>query len=230
MSEAAVGNPDPASLAEDHLGLVVHVALRYRSAWLPLDELVAEGNVGLVEAARRFDVTRGLKFSTYATWWIRKYVLAALERQRAQDYTDANADGLGSGRRGRGPEGGQLQRVVSLEGDSGDDRGRPLLERVRDDRNGDPERALARQQIWSHLQGALGHLSPLEREVLMERYGLSGGPPETLQAIGRRRGCSGERVRQVEQQALRRARRMFREKRLPLSWLATRGPAGAAAS
>jgi RNA polymerase primary sigma factor len=226
------GGTIPWELVESSLSFVVWVSRDYRDKGLPLEDLVGEGNLGLIEAARRFDPERGVRFTSFAVWWIRKAILDALYRQsslvRVPDYLLREARvvertrrnlGLTLGRMASREEIGRAAGVSSREVEKTlllgrrevplEDSARPGEPRRPTSRRetgtwGDPEEQLLRSQRRELVRRLLSHLSGPEREVVISRYGLNGGETRTLKETGERLGVSQERVRQIEVQAKRR--------------------------
>jgi RNA polymerase primary sigma factor len=222
-------------LVEANLRLVIQVARRYLNRGLPLSDLIAEGNLGLLRAADRFEPERGTRFSTYATWWVRQAIGRALANQARMIRLPVHVELL-LGRYvkaqqrltqalGRRPtleevaaelgttvaQVGQLealrQQPISLEAPL---RGEGRVADVVPD-TADPHAALAaffRER--TDLVTVLDDLAESERRVLRRRFGLDGEPPETLEAIGRRLGLTRERIRQIEAAGLRKLRALLR--------------------
>ncbi|MGD8375712.1 MAG: sigma-70 family RNA polymerase sigma factor [Acidobacteriota bacterium] len=209
-------------LVEANLGFVVSIAKEYRNRGLPFEDLISEGNVGLIEAARRFDPGNGTKFITYAVWWIRKAILAALaehslvvrvtsyERRRLRRASGKPAPSTTV--RGRRPAhlddpgvavagggGSLLERygAVSLDAAVGQD-GETSLGDFLPAGGDDPETEVSRKLMLACLDRALTYLSRRKRRILVSRFGLDGGDPQSLREVARGLGLSRERVRQVE--------------------------------
>lgn len=199
-------------LVERNLRLVVKIALSYRSSTTSLEELIAEGNLGLMEAARRFDPERRVRFVSYAAWWVRKYMVTALHRGSQHATSPTPNAGPARGAAG-GPSASAArparQRILSFEDfmhDSGDRQfieGRASLDAP------DPEETILERQLEDALASILDKLPPMERQILEWHYGIGGGPVRTLHEIGQALGYTRERVRQVELRALDRARRLL---------------------
>ena len=232
-------------LIESNLSFVVKVSSEYRNLGLPFEDLLNEGNIGLIEAAHRYDATKGTKFITYAIWWIRKSILKALsehsnlvrvpsyQMKKVREIRDAEA----SLRRslGRAPERGEISRrlaksvnkidqvlqftmrEVSLDDKVGKDRDKPIAEYLVDPACSSPEDDLINRESNSLVGEAMAHLTEQERIVVAHRFGLAGGPPLTLKEIGEKMGISRERVRQIECQAKARLRKLFTKKRMAKS-------------
>lgn len=221
-------------MAEANLRLVVMVARRYANRGLPFADLVAEGNLGLLRAVEKFQWQRGTRFSTYAIWWIRQAIVRALANQARlirlpvhveqllAKYRRVKAQ-LTQAHAGRPPELAEIAAelgvpVEELEGLEAIARapvsletpvsgGEGALKDVVADRVEPGAAALAailRQQ--ADLRGVLDALPPVERAVILDRFGLGEEPAMTLEAIGQRLGVTRERVRQIEAAALRRLR------------------------
>lgn len=190
-------------LVRANLRFVVSVAKRYRQRGLPLEDLVNEGNLGLLRAAERFEPERGVRFISYAVWWIRQSILRALSR--------AEAPAPGGGRRPRirnrgaaeAPAGRRL-RIVSLEEPAGDRAGGRLLDLVADESAPAPDAGLERGRQRDRLDARLAVLPEREETVLRLYFGLDGAPPAGLADVGRKLGVSRERARQIKARALAR--------------------------
>lgn len=199
------------SLVESNLRLVVKIAKEYRTASIGLEDLISEGNLGLIEAAERFDPSRGVRFLSYASWWIRKYMLRALERHV---HLTSSPKPAGRERDGTVTARPERQRILSL-GDflqtSGE---RDIIETIASESADGPEARILATDLVQALVSVLHILSKREREILVEHFGLDGTPGRTLQEIGEARGITRERVRQLERRALSRARNLMQERGL----------------
>jgi len=185
-------------LVECNLRFVVSYAKRYRGLGVPILDLIHEGNLGLIEAARRFDPTRNVKFITYAVWWIRQAMMHALSDQtRAfsfppKMFASLRADDL------------SLSDPV---GQAGDGRSRELGETLPQDQVPAIDDEMIHQSDLDELASALLDLDGKEREVVRLRFGLEDDEPRTLQEIGDHLHLSRERVRQIESRAKEKLRR-----------------------
>ena len=214
--------------------LVISVARRYRGRGVPFTDLIQEGHIGLMRAAKKFDWRRGLKFSTYATWWIRQAVTRSISDQsrtiRLPVYMGEQITKLRhAGTQltqvlGRDPTLEELavklevpvtrveeliramEQPLSLEKPMDEENDRELGDLIPDDDVNDPEEWTTDILLGDDVRVALEELPPREREALELRYGLKNGKPHTLEAIGKQLGVTRERARQLEAQALRRLR------------------------
>jgi len=219
-------------MVECNLGLVFALAKPHRGRGVPFADLVQEGTVGLIRAVEGFDHRRGLKFSTYAVWWIRRSLLDAIGAartiripphaaqqlaaiHRAEDelrhsgerHASTEAIAARTGLSSESVKGLRASARVtsSLNEPIGGD-AIPLSDVIEDPHGVDPEQGLAedelRREAWSLLRG----LPDRHRQVLVRRYGLSGGRPQSHREIGALLGVKEERSRQLEREALRRLR------------------------
>jgi RNA polymerase primary sigma factor len=196
-------------LVRSNLAFVAAVARPYRSCGIPFEDLVSEGNLGLLEAARRFDAARGTRFTTFAVWWIRKAVLRALTRQavmvRVPDKRRREARAAGERR----------IEVVSIDQPAG--RTDVLLgDLLPDRRTADPETHLARREARRLVVAAIRALDPRERAIVQARFGMDGRAILPLRETGGMFGLSREAVRLIEKRALRKMRRMLVRRELRL--------------
>ncbi len=241
LKEIERGDPDaPARLVECNLSFVVKVAAEYRSLGVPFEDLLNEGNLGLIEAARRFDPTKGTKFITYAIWWIRKTILKAIADrsavvrmptyQRKKIYALRKAEATLSRTLGRAPTREELARHMSvspvqvdrlrhlhLAHDSldrlvGEDKTLPRSSFLRDS-GSSSEKLLLDREVHYLVKRAFRKLTPREQAVLGWRFALGGQSSLTLKQIGKRMSLSRERVRQIEVGARQRLRRMLAPRR-----------------
>ncbi len=239
-ANGAAGDPPFAAWIRGAMGYVPTAARRYFGCGLPFEELIAAGNLGLVEAALRFDPSRNVKFVTYADWWIRKAILTAIEdqagpvrlpRYRLEQFrTLHDVRATLRGRTGQEPEVEALSQAsglsvedikrllatsrqsVSLDQPPDAEDERPLHDTLASVASRGPLDELLAIDVSHQLRRAVASLDLRTQAVLTLRYGLGGASPLTLREVGRRLGVSRERVRQVERRALDYLRRRLKER------------------
>jgi len=214
--------------------LVISVAKKYMGRGVPFLDLIQEGNIGLIRAAKKFDYRRGHKFSTYATWWIRQAVTRAIADQgrtiRVPVHMGDQINKLLrvqhqlTQRLGRDPSVEELanslevtpqkvetmiqvaRRPLSLETPTDDEEDSVLGDFIQDEEAPAPDETATYNLLREHLDTVLNSLPPREVRILQLRYGLLDGQAYTLEEVGRKMGVTRERVRQIEAQALSRLR------------------------
>jgi RNA polymerase primary sigma factor len=197
-------------LIVSNLKFVVAMAMKYRNLGLPLGDLINEGNIGLIKALKRFDPDRGLRFVSFARWWIRHYILKAVFEQSSSirlPLRYASSIIRGGGGKGKLEELRRVYKPLSLDqllSDEGDSE--TVMAFVGSERYGPPEEQLMKGAMSELIEDAMLKLKPIEREVLRRRYGLDGREPLTLHEIGKRQGLTKERIRQIMYAALAKIR------------------------
>ncbi|MBN1446521.1 MAG: RNA polymerase sigma factor RpoD/SigA [Bacteroidetes bacterium] len=229
-------------LTKANLRFVVSVAKQYQNQGLSLGDLINEGNLGLIKAAKRFDETRGFKFISYAVWWIRQSILQALAEQSRIVRLPLNRVGALNkiGKKfseleqsyEREPSASELAeeldmtlfevadtlkisgRHISVDAPFAQGEDNRLLDVIQDDRQPNPDNTLMTESLKVEVRRALATLSEREAEVIRLYFGLDREHSLTLEEIGEKFNLTRERVRQIKEKAIRRLRHASRSKQL----------------
>src|SRR5512140_1397525 len=230
------------ALVKANLRFVVSVAKQYQNQGLSLNDLINEGNLGLIKAAKKFDETRGFKFISYAVWWIRQSILQALAEQSRVVRLPLNRVGalnkIGKAYSSleqefeREPSASELAeeldmslfevadtlkisgRHLSMDAPFAQGEDNRLLDVIQDERTPLPDHALIKESLSKEVERALGTLTEREAEVIRLYFGLGREHSLTLEEIGEKFQLTRERVRQIKEKAIRRLRHASRSKHL----------------
>lgn len=229
-------------LIESNMRLVINIAKTYRNKAIPLEDLIQEGAIGLMQAAERFDPDKGFRFSTYATHWIRQAIGRAIDNKSkairlpahvSQSLRRIEKERLRLARElGQDPTPEQIaqaigisakklltllqssQELLSLDMTVGDSGGMTLGGLIKDTQNGDPESLVLSQEMIGELQRILEELNEREQRVMRLRFRLDGSEAPLQEDIAKEMKLSRERVRQIEVQAIKKLRALAQRRRL----------------
>jgi len=221
-------------MIQSNLRLVINIARRYSHMGLPILDLIEEGNLGLMKAVEKFDPARGYRFSTYGSWWVKQYITRAIANQsktiRVPVYMMETISRWKkvqerlTQKLGRKPRIGEvarsmrlpvkkireisrmISRTASLDAPIGDDEGGRFMDLIEDQASKSPVDEFGKILRHERIQGLLERMNKREREILSLRFGLEDGVTRTLSDTAKRFGITRERVRQIENVAMKKLR------------------------
>jgi RNA polymerase primary sigma factor len=229
-------------LIRSNLRLVVTIAKRYMNIGLSFQDLIEEGNLGLMKAVDKYDLAKGSKVSTYASWWIKQSMMRALANQAkmiripvymVEKITSVNkASEILFKRMGRTPTPHEIAEYLGMDPDKvldlqsmskkpeslhetiGEDGVSELIDVISDQGSSRPNRAIAEHLIQDNIMELLSKMDEREAKIVAWRFGLFGDPPKTLEDIGQKLGITRERVRQINEAAIKKMREILKDKKL----------------
>ena len=239
---AADGQDAHDTLTNSNLRLVVSIAKKFLGRGMPFEDLIQEGNMGLMRAVKKFDPTKGFKFSTYATWWIKQAITRAIadqartiripvhmgeqinrmikiQRRLTQDLQrEPTVQEIADAMNEKVEKVRQMQKIalepVSTDKAIGEEEDSTLLDFVADTETLNPLEYTMNEKFKEEIDKFLKELQPREEKVIRLRYGLYDGRPHTLEEVGKEFNVTRERIRQIEAKAIRRLRHPSRQRRL----------------
>ena len=243
MEQLRAGDEDvKQTLIERNLRLVVYIARKFENTGVCVEDLISIGTIGLIKAVDKFDYTKGFKFSTYATWWIRQAITRAIadqartiripvhmvetinklvrvQRQLLQDLgRDPTPEEIGAEMDMSADRVREIQKIsqepVSLETPIGEEEDSQLGDFIEDSQAIVPPDAASFSMLQEQLTQVLDSLADRERKVIELRFGLVDGHPRTLEEVGREFGVTRERIRQIESKTLAKLRHPSRSSKL----------------
>ena len=239
---AADGQDAHDTLTNSNLRLVVSIAKKFLGRGMPFEDLIQEGNMGLMRAVKKFDPTKGFKFSTYATWWIKQAItrsiadqsrtiripvhmgeqinrMIKIQRRLTQDLQrEPTVQEIADAMNEKVEKVRQMQKIalepVSTDKAIGEEEDSTLLDFVADTETLNPLEYTMNEKFKEEIDKFLKELQPREEKVIRLRYGLYDGRPHTLEEVGKEFNVTRERIRQIEAKAIRRLRHPSRQRRL----------------
>ena len=239
---AADGQDAHDTLTNSNLRLVVSIAKKFLGRGMPFEDLIQEGNMGLMRAVKKFDPTKGFKFSTYATWWIKQAItrsiadqsrtiripvhmgeqinrMIKIQRRLTQDLQrEPTVQEIADAMNEKVEKVRQMQKIalepVSTDTAIGEEEDSTLLDFVADTETLNPLEYTMNEKFKEEIDKFLKELQPREEKVIRLRYGLYDGRPHTLEEVGKEFNVTRERIRQIEAKAIRRLRHPSRQRRL----------------
>ncbi len=224
-----------------NLKFVVSIANKYKNQDIPLLDLINQGNIGLLEAAKRYDPSKGTKFITYAVWWIKQAIIQAVNEQgsavkmpvkhTAYLYKINSATEKLTKDLGKVPSIEEISKAtdipmeeieevlmasksyLSLDNYIGNSEDKTFLDSIEDE-DSNVEKVIIAKALKSSIDEIISSLDPRESEIIIKRYGFDGGQPQTLEELGESMGVSRERVRQLENRALEKLKKKALKKKL----------------